>query len=49
MMPMVSQPRLVAVLATARVTAFKPGQSPPPVTMPIFIYLIIGGILDFLS
>jgi hypothetical protein len=28
---------LAAVLATARITAFKPGQSPPPVTMPIFI------------
>src|SRR4030095_3109719 len=30
-----SQPRLADVFATARITAFKPGQSPPPVTTPI--------------
>src|SRR5215831_18633386 len=34
-MPMHSQPRLAEVFATARITAFKPGQSPPPVTTPI--------------
>src|SRR5262249_50069588 len=34
-MPMQSQPRMAEVLATARMTAFKPGQSPPPVTTPI--------------
>src|SRR5262249_29744361 len=33
--PMHSQPRFAAVFATARITAFKPGQSPPPVTTPI--------------
>src|SRR5262245_24550393 len=30
-----SHPRFAAALATARITAFKPGQSPPPVTTPI--------------
>src|SRR3954453_9596866 len=30
-----SQPRLAEAFATARITAFKPGQSPPPVTTPI--------------
>src|SRR5262245_2288167 len=30
-----SHPRFAAVFATARITAFKPGQSPPPVTTPI--------------
>src|SRR6516165_10407427 len=35
-MPSVSQPRIVAALATARMTVFKPGQSPPPVAIPIF-------------
>src|SRR5262245_28757624 len=30
-----SQPRFAEALAIARITAFKPGQSPPPVTMPI--------------
>src|SRR5215470_15046000 len=35
MMPTHSQPRLAEVFATARMTAFKPGQSPPPVTTPI--------------
>src|SRR5512132_1044451 len=32
---MQSQPRLAEAFATARITAFKPGQSPPPVTTPI--------------
>src|SRR5262245_44754318 len=30
-----SHPRFAAAFATARITAFKPGQSPPPVTTPI--------------
>src|SRR4030095_10500272 len=30
-----SQPRFAEAFATARITAFKPGQSPPPVTTPI--------------
>ena len=30
-----SQPRLAEAFATARITAFNPGQSPPPVTTPI--------------
>src|SRR5688572_5969982 len=34
-MPMACQPRRIAAFATARMTAFKPGQSPPPVTTPI--------------
>src|SRR5438034_8754878 len=34
-MPMHSQPRLAEAFATARMTAFRPGQSPPPVTTPI--------------
>src|SRR5947208_16768438 len=34
-MPMHSQPRLAEAFATARMTAFKPGQSPPPMTTPI--------------
>src|SRR5262249_24696368 len=34
-MSMHSQPRLAEAFATARITAFKPGQSPPPVTTPI--------------
>src|SRR4029077_19019782 len=34
-MPMHSQPRFAEAFATARITAFKPGQSPPPVTTPI--------------
>jgi hypothetical protein len=33
--PIGSQPRLAAALATARITAFRPGQSPPPVTIPM--------------
>src|SRR5262249_39776854 len=33
--PMHSHPRFAAVFATARITAFKPGQSPPPVSTPI--------------
>jgi hypothetical protein len=37
MMPIVSQPRWVAALATERITAFRPGQSPPPVTTPILL------------
>ena len=32
---MVSQPRLLADFTTARMTALRPGQSPPPVKMPI--------------
>ena len=32
---MVSQPRLLAVFTTARMTALSPGRSPPPVRMPI--------------
>src|SRR5262245_58778162 len=32
---------MVAVRTTARMTAFKPGQSPPPVKRPIFMYFII--------
>ena len=38
-------PRLAAALATARITAFSPGQSPPPVTMPmrsLIIFLVVG-------
>src|SRR5436190_22754566 len=34
-----SQPRLAEAFATARITAFKPGQSPPPVTTPIRLLL----------
>src|SRR6185312_10884768 len=32
---------MVAVRTTARMTAFSPGQSPPPVKRPIFMYFII--------
>jgi len=39
MMPMVSQLRMAAALATPRMTALRPGQSPPPVTMPIFLFM----------
>src|ERR1017187_3106822 len=39
MIPRVSQPRMAAALATARMTALSPGQSPPPVTMPIFLFM----------
>src|SRR3954451_4081494 len=31
---MLSQPRWAAALATERITAFSPGQSPPPTTIP---------------
>src|SRR5437762_1689796 len=34
-MPIGCQPRRIAAFATARITAFRPGQSPPPVTTPI--------------
>src|SRR5438067_9910628 len=34
-MPRHSQPRFAEAFATARITAFNPGQSPPPVTTPI--------------
>src|SRR5512147_2209463 len=37
MIPRVSQPRLAAAFTTARITALRPGQSPPPVTMPIVL------------
>jgi hypothetical protein len=32
---MTSQPQFAAALTTARITAFKPGPSPPPVSTPI--------------
>src|SRR5262252_5689854 len=35
-----SQPRLAEAFATARMTAFKPGQSPPPVTTPIRLLIL---------
>src|SRR5262245_31774278 len=31
---------MVAALATARMTAFRPGQSPPPVIIPILFFFI---------
>src|SRR5215472_5993044 len=34
-----SQSRFAAALATARITAFKPGQSPPAVTTPIRVLM----------
>src|SRR5262249_39698020 len=34
-MPMHSHPRFAEAFAIARITAFNPGQSPPPVTTPI--------------
>src|ERR1700756_4055974 len=40
-MPIQSQPRLAEVFATARMTAFKPGQSPPPVTTPIRLLILL--------
>src|SRR5688572_7804186 len=43
-MPTDSHPRLWAAFATARITALRPGQSPPPVTMPIF--LLIARLLE---
>ena len=42
---MVSQPRLAAALATARITAFSPGQSPPPVTMPIRSFMVLLALI----
>src|SRR5262245_47748371 len=44
-MPRVSQPRIPAALAAARMTAFRPGQSPPPVTIPmrLLMLLVLGG------
>src|SRR5687768_8426702 len=39
MMPTASQPRCAAAFATDRITAFNPGQSPPPVTMPILLLM----------
>src|SRR6188508_458468 len=33
------QPRFAEAFATARITAFKPGQSPPPVTTPIRLHM----------
>src|SRR4051794_16441626 len=44
-MPSVSHPRMAAALAAARITAFRPGQSPPPVTMPIFFFIQVAGFL----
>src|SRR5262245_39262582 len=38
-MPTHSQPRVRAAFAVARMTAFSPGQSPPPVTTPIFVMM----------
>jgi hypothetical protein len=38
-------PALVAALTTARITAFSPGASPPPVSTPIFF--ILGIVWDF--
>jgi hypothetical protein len=42
--PATSQPRRAEALTTARITALRPGQSPPPVRMPIFflIFLIVS-------
>src|SRR5262249_10246748 len=34
-----SHPRFAEAFATARITAFKPGQSPPPVRMPIRLFM----------
>src|SRR5436190_11542145 len=42
-MPMVSHPRWSADFATARMTALSPGQSPPPVTTPIFLLMNARG------
>ena len=36
---MVSQPRCAAALATERITALRPGQSPPPMTTPILLLM----------
>ena len=40
--PTVVPPRLALVRTTARITAFSPGQSPPPVKAPIFIVVILS-------
>ena len=46
MMPIASQPRWAAALATARITALSPGQSPPPVTTPIRWLMIYNPFLE---
>ena len=37
---MASHPRFAAAFATALITAFRPGQSPPPVTIPTFLLMV---------
>ena len=34
----------IAVLTTARITAFRPGASPPPVKIPICLYILRSGL-----
>src|SRR6187200_2348394 len=41
--PMTSTPALYADFTTARITAFSPGASPPPVRTPIFFIFGMGG------
>ena len=41
-MPTTSSPRSSARRVTARITAFRPGQSPPPVRMPIRIVAMLA-------
>src|SRR3954469_12726623 len=42
-MPIASSPRCIAERATARIAAFRPGQSPPAVRTPIRIRASLGG------
>src|SRR5690242_5376051 len=44
-MPITSASRLIARRVTARITAFRPGQSPPPVRIPM-VFGISGDLAD---